>query len=146
MKGSVLKAVLVASSALASAEAVGSPVVLVFESDEFVKDLNRQLGWLLPQGIMEVQQCNSSSCSIPEPAERVMAAVGRVPAEMLTKLPALQLLQSHSYMYPKLETIPSKITVAKYDNHWRSSGGMQGIAEFVIASPSSGSIVSVTEC
>jgi phosphoglycerate dehydrogenase-like enzyme len=116
-------------SALA-VEAYKPPVVLVFETQEYFGEVVRHCNWLLPQGTFEFLQCDATNCSSAPGLDRAIAVVGRVPSELVPKLPNIQLLQTHSYMYPKLETVPAHITVARYS----PVTSPEPMAEFVIAS------------
>jgi phosphoglycerate dehydrogenase-like enzyme len=124
---------------------VGPPVAIVFESDQYTAAISKKMKWLLPQGTVQLRGCpDTLNCSIPEPWEQVVAVVGRVPVEMLAgpvpgpmpgpKLTGLKLLQAHSSMYPRLENIPSTVTVANFQIDFNNSHTAEAVGEFVIAS------------
>eukprot|EP00930_Biecheleria_cincta_P085843 TRINITY_DN75208_c0_g1_i1.p1 TRINITY_DN75208_c0_g1~~TRINITY_DN75208_c0_g1_i1.p1 ORF type:complete len:398 (+),score=53.01 TRINITY_DN75208_c0_g1_i1:58-1251(+) len=111
------------------------PAVLLYEySRDYLEAL--VLG---PAGSnVDVVSCEVlSHCEQPSPSlrERIAAVVGQ-PRNLstLSELPNLKLVQSTSYMYPRLKDIPQKVTVASYMPDWRDTYGVEPIAEFVLAS------------
>eukprot|EP00438_Fugacium_kawagutii_P027174 Skav214903 [mRNA] locus=scaffold1561:151982:153133:- [translate_table: standard] len=110
------------------------PVVLVFESFEYISNLATHVG-----DKVALRRCSSIECDIPSsertPQEhaQVVAVVG-MPRNIsvLQELPRLKLFQSSHYMYARLDTVPAPVTVANYAVDWRAYG-VEPIAEFVIA-------------
>jgi len=113
-----------------AADTTNLGVAVIFESQKYADDVASTFNWLLPKGTVQIRVCpESNNCTIPEPWDQVIAAVGRVLSELYPKLSGLRLVQSASYMYPTLETVPDKATVANF----AAGYDVEAIAEFVIA-------------
>jgi len=110
------------------------PSVLVFESSAYFSSLSES-GRVF--GILELVHCGEPDyCrSLDESfRRRVLAVVGQpFNITFLERLPALQLVHSTSYMYPRLSQVPSRAVVASYMPAWRDVYGVEPIAEFLIA-------------
>jgi len=113
----------------------GKPAVLLYE---YSRDYLEVLVLGQAGSKVDVVSCEVlSHCEQPSPSlrERIVAVVGQ-PRNLstLAELPNLKLVQSTSYMYPRLENIPQNVTVASYMPDWRDTYGVEPIAEFVLAS------------
>ncbi|CAE7489913.1 ghrB [Symbiodinium pilosum] len=105
------------------------PVVLVYEmSAAYLSDLANSAA----SAKVEFRACETH-CAISTDRKDVIAAVG-MPRNFtsLYDLPNLKLIQSTTYMYPRLSSVPARPIVAKYDAPWRIYG-VEPIAEFVVA-------------
>lgn len=109
------------------------PVALVFEGPGYL----RALAAGPASGTVELVGCTAPSycADLPQELARRVAAVVGQPKNItaIRSLPNLKLMQSTSYMYPRLNETPSHCTVASYQPDWRNVYGVEPIAEFVIA-------------
>lgn len=109
------------------------PLVLVFESEAYLKGLEQGAGG---SGVDFLLCSPLSACDeIAESTRtRVIAVVGQ-PHDVakLKDLPNLRLLQSTHYMYPSLADIPAHVTVAVYHIDYQHDYGAEPIAEWTVA-------------
>ncbi|CAJ1328712.1 unnamed protein product [Effrenium voratum] len=111
---------------LALAPVTCLPTALVYESTTYLAQLSSAVA-----GKVGLRHC---PCELSEDDREGVVAVVGMPRNItiLKQLPQLKLVQSSSYMYPCLSTVPTQAAVAKIDVNWTSYGA-EPIAEFVIA-------------